>query len=306
MKVKEILQEQGIKPTKRFGQSFLTDEKIAELIIRVSEIDQEDIILEVGAGLGILTQYLCVGAKKVFAVEKDPILFRYLTQKFQDTKNLILLNRDILFLELSTLIQGSEAIQSSKAIQSSEAIRSSEAIQSSEATSQLSTKLKIVSNLPYSITNDFLYWLLSNRVFFKLCVLTLQKEVVQRIYARPGSKIYGVLSVLYQFYMELELHFLISGNSFFPRTPIVSQVISILPRNKIVGQDFSLAYEEIDESLFFKIVKTSFRERRKQLKNSLGLKIDTLGGIDLSRRPESLSFEEFLKLTHSLAHYSLL
>ncbi|MCK4307057.1 ribosomal RNA small subunit methyltransferase A [candidate division WOR-3 bacterium] len=267
MFVKEILKEQGIKPSKQFGQSFLVDEKIAERIIRLSEISQEDVVLEVGPGLGILTQYLCAYAKKVFAVEKDPLLFRYLTQKFftescgQGTKNLVLLNQDILSLKVSSL------------------------------KSQVSS-LKIVSNLPYSITNDFLYWILSNRAFFKLCILTLQKEVVQRLCAQPGSKIYGALSVFHQFYMELEQHFSISGNSFFPRTPIVSQVISILPKSRL---------KEVQEPLFFKVVKRSFQERRKQLKNSLGLKIDTAGGIDLSRRPESLSCEEFVKLTRSLS-----
>ena len=282
MFVKKILREQGIRPIKRFGQSFLADEKIAERIIRLSEISQEDVVLEVGPGLGILTQYLCAYAKKVFAVEKDPLLFRYLTQKFftescgQDTKNLVLLNQDILSLELSTLKKWAGT---------------SPAPTNSYLKSQVSSQFKVVSNLPYSITNDFLYWLLSNRAFFKLCILTLQKEVVQRLCAQPGTKIYGALSVLCQFYMELEPHFLISGNSFFPRTPIVSQVISISPKSK---------YEEIDEALFFKVVKTSFRQRRKQLKNSLGLKVDTLGGVDLSRRPESLSCEEFLKLTCSL------
>ncbi len=259
MNVGTILKEQGIRPSKRFGQNFLADENIAERIINIGEIQQNDVVLEVGPGLGILTQYLCTRAKKVFAIEKDLLLFQYLTQKFQDTKNLTLLNEDILSLKVSSL---------------------------------KASNLKVVSNLPYSITSDFLYWFLENKSFFKKSVLTLQKDVVQRLCAKCGSKIYGATSVLYQFYMELESHFLISGNLFFPRTSIISQVISITPKNKS---------KEIEESIFSKVVKTSFQQRRKQLKNSLRLKTDTAGGIDLSRRPESLSYEEFLKLACSLS-----
>ena len=261
MNVREILKHYGITPMKELGQSFLISEKIANRIVEACEIGPQDVLLEVGPGLGILTQSLCKRARKVFAVEKDTILFEFLTQKFHDTMNLTLLNKDILSQKLGV--------------------------------APLSTKFKLVSNLPYSITSDFLYWLLNNRKYIKSCVLTLQREVAQRIMASPGTKVYGALSVLFQLWMEVRPLFSISCPSFFPSPKVTSEVISIKPKRKL---------QKINEELLLKVVKTSFAKRRKQLKNSLGFKIDTLGGIDLSRRPESLGYKDFLQLTIALSH----
>lgn len=282
MNVKELLQEAGVTPSKRMGQSFLVSKKIANHIISACEIKLDDVILEVGAGLGILTELLCVYGARVFAIEKDPTLFDFLTQKFKTMNNLTLLNQDILSLELSmSLLRRYTPRKDRGSAPCKDAI----------------SKLKIVANLPYSITSDFLYWLLHNWRHIDSCILTLQKEVVQRICASPGNKIYGSISVLLQFYMQIKPLFLIPGTAFFPRSKVVSQVIALKPKSQIPA---------INEGLFFRIVHTAFAERRKKLKNSLKLKEDTISeamtscGIDLSRRPETLGYEEFVHLSRVL------
>ncbi|MDI6840845.1 MAG: 16S rRNA (adenine(1518)-N(6)/adenine(1519)-N(6))-dimethyltransferase RsmA [bacterium] len=259
MDVKEILEYQGIKPSKELGQSFLVSEKIAERIVEACEIEPDDVILEVGPGLGILTQLLVKVSHKVFAVEKDLSLFKFLEQKFQGMKTLFLLNQDVLKLNPTHITAAKP--------------------------------LKLVSNLPYSITSDFLYWLLNNRKCIQSCILTLQREVAHRLMAQPGIRAYGTLSVFFQFWMDVEPIFSIPGKFFFPSSKIVSEVISLKPK---------METQVVNEGLFLKIVKTSFAKRRKMLRNSLGLKINVIGGIDLTQRPESLSYEDFLQLAKAL------
>ncbi|MCK4353369.1 ribosomal RNA small subunit methyltransferase A [candidate division WOR-3 bacterium] len=258
-----MFKQQEIRPKKGLSQNFLLDKKVVSQIIESCEIIPTDIILEVGAGFGELTQFLIKKAYKVLAVEKDPFLFNTLNQTFRDAKNLVLFNQDILKLNFKDIVG--------------------------------TKKLKLVSNLPYSITSDFLYWLLDNRRYIKSCILTLQKEVAQKLLAKSGTKVYGALSVIFQFYMEIKPLFLISGKSFFPTSKVTSEVIYLRPKRKRT---------KVNEELFLKIVKTAFANRRKQLKNSLsalgGLKTKTFGKIDLSQRPENLSYQDFLRLTNSL------
>jgi 16S rRNA (adenine1518-N6/adenine1519-N6)-dimethyltransferase len=260
MNVKEILEKYDIHPQKRLGQSFLISEKIANRIVLACKIEPQDIILEVGAGLGILTKYLCEKRVKVFAIEKDPMLFEVLSSQFRKAKNLILLNQDILSISLKDFDFGDH-------------------------------KIKIISNLPYSITSDFLYWVLENKTFISLCVLMLQKEVAQKIYAPVGDKSYGAISVFFQFYMNIRPLFWIKGGSFFPKSKVTSQIISLEPKTYL---------PKVNEEKFFKIVHRVFAERRKKLKNSLRLKANTIGGIDLSRRPESLNYKEFVRLVNEI------
>jgi 16S rRNA (adenine1518-N6/adenine1519-N6)-dimethyltransferase len=230
-------------------------------MIEDCDITSDNLVLEVGPGLGIFTERLCDRARRVLAVEKDQILFDFLTQRFQETRNLTLMNRDILSIRLSTVC------------------------------SQQAPKFKIVSNLPFSITSDFLYWLLNNRDCVESCFLILQSEVVRRICAQPGTKTYGAISVLLQFYMNTRSLFQISGHSFFPKSNVTSEVLFLGPRDEIPA---------VNEKLFFRTVHDAFRQRRKKLRNSLAVKEDNIEGIDLSRRPESLTCEEFAILTRAL------
>jgi 16S rRNA (adenine1518-N6/adenine1519-N6)-dimethyltransferase len=259
--VRERLDELGIRPSARLSQNFLESEEIAHRMIEACDIDLDSFVVEVGPGLGIFTGYLCDRAGRIFAVEKDKTLFDFLTRRFQDASNLTLLNRDILSVRLSTL------------------------------SSEQAAKFKIISNLPFSITSDFLYWLLDNRNYVESCTVILQSEVAKRLCAEPGTKIYGALSVLLQFYMDVESLFPIRGHSFYPRSNVTSEVLFLSPRN---------AVPDVNEKLLLRTVHDAFRQRRKKLRNSLALKTDSIEGIDLSRRPESLTHEEFARLTNAL------
>lgn len=288
MNVRELLKEVGIVPSKKMGQNFLVSEKISNRIVSACAVEPDNVVFEVGAGFGILTELLCAYGARVFAIEKDSKLFDFLVQRFNTINNLTLLNQDILSIKLSTF-------------KSEISARSGYA---SDIKALPYSKFKIVSNLPYSISSAFLYWLLNNREEIDSCILTLQKEVANRIYASPGDKNYSSISVLLQFYMEINPLFLIPGDAFFPKSKVVSQVIVLKPKASTPA---------INENLFFRIVRTAFAERRKKLKNSLkrfnfsGDNCFKLNeaiipefGIDLSRRPETLSVEEFIRLTNAL------
>jgi len=259
MNIKKILQEYKIEPKKRLGQSFLINNNIANHIVATCEIGNRDIIVEVGAGFGVLTELLLKQAKHVFAIEKDPFIFTFLKQHFSEVKNLSLLNEDVLQLNLKDIVPAGS--------------------------------VKLVSNLPYSITSDFLYWLLDNRTHIRRCILTLQKEAAQRILAPFKTKEYCALSVLFQFYMTSKHLLSIPGRSFYPVSRVASEVIRISPQNN---------KKKVDNKFFNKLTKRAFSQRRKMLKNSLGLKMNIIAGINLSRRPESLNIEEFTHLANTL------
>ncbi|MBI4721970.1 MAG: ribosomal RNA small subunit methyltransferase A [Candidatus Stahlbacteria bacterium] len=257
MKVKELIEEHSIVPRKSMGQNFLTSDEVAVRIVEECNIKTGDVVLEVGTGLGILTERILAYGVKVYGVEKDSVLYGLLVERYKGMSNLFLMCGNILYIRLSDFGY---------------------------------RRIKIVSNLPYSISSDFLYWVLENRGYVDSCVLTLQKEVAQRVYAKPGSKIYGSISVLVQYYMEINRLFDISGDLFYPSSKVLSQVIVLRPKECLSA---------IDEGVFFNVVHRVFAHRRKQLKNSLGLRVSILGGIDLSRRPEELSWEEFVRLSNA-------
>jgi len=263
--IENLLKTHNLSPNKSLGQSFLNDENIVHKFIKSANISKEDIVLEIGPGLGVFTKILCEKAKKVVAIEKDKILFDFLVKEFYDIKNKVFLNKDVLCLELKTL-------------------------------GDLSGKVKLVSNVPFSITSDFLYWFLNNRDYIERSLIILQKEVVDKINAKVGSKLYGAISVFFQYYMEIVPLFKISGRAFFPATKVVAEVVSITPKKIMSTETISI----VNEKKFFNMVKAVFSHRRKQLKNSLSLKVDKLGSIDLNRRPETLDYKEFLELMSNL------
>ncbi|MDD2890466.1 MAG: 16S rRNA (adenine(1518)-N(6)/adenine(1519)-N(6))-dimethyltransferase RsmA [bacterium] len=263
--IANLLKTHNLNPSKSLGQSFLNDENIVCKFIKSANIGKEDVVLEIGPGLGVFTKILCEKAKKIVAVEKDKTLFDFLVKEFENVKNVMFFNKDILCLELRDLVNHSGGF-------------------------------KLVSNVPFSITSEFLYWFLSNKDYIERSVIILQKEVVDKINARVGSKLYGAISVFFQYYMEIVPLFKISGSAFFPSTEIVAEVVSITPKKILSTETISI----VNEKKFFNMVKMVFSHRRKQLKNTLSLKIDKLGSIDLSRRPETLNWEEFLELMSNL------
>jgi 16S rRNA (adenine1518-N6/adenine1519-N6)-dimethyltransferase len=258
MKVKEVLNEIGLHPNKELGQNFLTSEEIAERIIEASEISNDDVVIEVGPGLGILTTLLIKKAAKLYGIEKDLKLYQFLKKKFPYGISLIL--GDILEMNLNRLVQGKT--------------------------------LKVVSNLPYSITNAFLYYILKYRANIESCTITLQKEVAEKCVAQAGTKSYGPISIFLQYYANVKMRFSIPANFFYPKPEVNGMLLDLKFRKPL--------YDLKDENLFFQIVKTSFSQKRKMLKNSLRLASDRMSTIDLHRRPETLSIEEFCELTNYL------
>lgn len=258
-KVRKILKSNNLIPRKSYGQNFIIDENLAFKVVKNAAIDEADIVVEIGPGLGIFTEILCNSSGKVIAVEKDTALFNLLSKTLGNRKNVVLLNKDVLSTKLEDLLP-------------------------------CSTKCKLISNVPYSITSDFLYWLLENRGYIESCILILQKEVAERLLAKTGTKTYGAISVFFQYYMDLEKLFVISGDRMFPATKVISQVIKVSPKRCIPA---------VNEKLFSRIVKSAFSHRRRQLRNGLSsFRIQNIEERYLSRRPEELGYKEFIEITN--------
>lgn len=263
-------------PKKYLGQNFLFDPSILQRIIEVANITHNDTVVEIGPGLGSLTKMLAETAKKVIAIELDYELYKKLGEDIKGFKNIELINGDALKYPYEKL-----------------------------------EPFKVVANIPYYITTPIIFRLIESRKNLKSMTLTIQKEVAQRIVAKPdsgvprlshtawGRKDYGVLSIAVQYYGKPELKFIIPKGAFRPVPKVDSAVIhiEIFDKPKIIMTD---------EKLFFRIVKTAFAQRRKTLSNSLKpisrnikeILIDA--EIDPNRRAETLSIEEFARLADSI------
>lgn len=260
--VKTILREYNIRPSKRFGQNFLIDQNIKNKITDSIQLKREDVILEIGPGLGALTEDLNKKARRLIAVEKDKRLYSFLLNKI----DICLINDDILKYEFKDIF----------------------------------SKLVVVGNLPYSISSLILKKLIDNRSSIKSLYATVQAEFGERIVALPGTKNYGSLSCYAQFYGEPRILFKIPKGAFFPVPEVDSCFLKI-------GFEKQLN-SSIDQSLLFKIIRSSFEKRRKTILNSLASsgifksKEDTLlcltkANISPDRRPETISLQEFISLS---------
>jgi len=272
VKPKDILKSYGILPRKRFGQNFLLDKNIAKKIVHLAEIKPDDVVLEIGPGIGALTELLVETGARIIAVEIDRELFSVLAKRFSNKKNIEILNEDALEISYDELAK------------------------------KIGKKLKVVANLPYNISTLILFKFLENRNVFSNLTLMLQKEVAERITARPSCKDYGILSVFMQMFMDVKFEFNVPPSVFYPSPDVDSSVVSFhilnRPRFKI---------DNIE--MFKRVVKAAFNQRRKTLSNALkGLDashnaiVNALNdvGIDPSRRGETLSLEEFAKLGNCL------
>lgn len=255
------------RPRKRLGQNFLSDRTILEKIVSSAGVSENDTVVEVGPGYGGLTGILADRAKKVIALELDTDLFDKLKRDFSQCSNVEFVNCDVLDYPF-------EAIE---------------------------TEFKIVSNPPYYLTTPLLYKLIENRYNISTVVMTLQKEVAQRVAAPFSTKSYGSLTLYYSMFADSEICFEIGRENFYPVPEVDSAVIKI---------DFlKKARLEVDNiDVFFDIVKASFSHRRKSLKNSLrksgvikddiNLEEDLLSiGIKPIRRAETLSLDEFVRMS---------
>ncbi|MDP2862491.1 MAG: 16S rRNA (adenine(1518)-N(6)/adenine(1519)-N(6))-dimethyltransferase RsmA [Desulfobacterales bacterium] len=270
-----LLSAWNLSPKKQFGQNFLTDPKTAEMIVSRSGISKEDIVLEIGAGLGALTVPLALAAEKVYAVEKDinllPLLRTELLAKNID--NVSIMNENILDTDIE-----STAVKHGR-------------------------KIVVIGNLPYNISSQVLVKLIIQRKCLSRAVLMFQKELSERICAKPGSKDYGRISVMLRYCADIDKIADVKASLFFPKPKIDSQIIEIKFKE---SQDFPAD----DEKFFFSVIKAAFGKRRKTLKNSLSgseLGIDAqtavsalnIAGIDPARRAETLTVEEFVKLSNT-------
>lgn len=276
-KIKEIMSRHGFKISKSLGQNFLIDRNILERIIKIAGITKEDCIIEIGPGIGNLTQYIAEAAKFVVAVEIDKALIPILKDTLRDYSNIEIINEDILKIDLHKLI--GDRFQNQK--------------------------IKVVANLPYYVTTPIIMKFLEERVPIESLTVMVQKEVARRIQAEPGTKDYGSLSIAAQYYSEPNILLNVPPSVFIPQPNVESAVIKleILKEPKVDVEK---------EDLFFALIRDAFGKRRKTILNALNtgnLKLDKnlLKGIlyesniDENRRGETLSIEEYALLSNNLA-----
>ncbi len=284
--IKNLLDQRGLRPSKGLGQNFLIDKAAVRKIIEAADIQPDDTVLEVGPGLGVLTQELAKMAKRVIAVEKDRNMVEILKETLKDFKNVEVIYGDIrYFLKSDFLIQHGMLNEKTFHVN----VRKSN-----------SPGYKVVGNLPFYLTAHLIRQFLERTEDGPLyAVFVVQKEVAQRICAKPPDQ--NLLAVSVQFYAEPKIISYISKNSFWPSPEVDAAIIKITPRTQNI--------QTSGVCTFFKIVKAGFSHPRKQLINnlSLGLDIDKEktgewlfeNGIQPSRRAETLSVDDWRNLTKS-------
>ena len=275
MDVRGLLKQWGLRPSKGLGQNFLVNQATLEKIVAAAKLTPDDVVLEVGAGLGTLTERLARHAGHVVAVELDQRLLPVLQSVLADFDNITLIQGDILILDPAALISAANIQHPVSSIQ-----------------------YKVVANLPYYITSAVLRHLLEASLKPQRMVITVQREVAERIVAKPGQM--SLLAVSVQFYGRPRLLFRIKPGSFYPSPEVESAVVGIdLHATPPVPVE--------DTAAFFRVVRAGFAQRRKQLRNSLAAGLrqspDEVAAklrkvsVDPRRRAQTLSLEEWAKVT---------
>lgn len=276
--IRELKRKFGFRFSESLGQNFLTDREAIGNIVAGSGISEDDLVIEIGPGIGSLTAAAADKAKKVISIEIDIGLMPILAFTLRDYDNIVTINEDILKTDLNALISEQRRIEYYDAV-------------------------RIIGNLPYYITTPILMKLLEERINAESITAMVQKEVAERIASPPGSRIYGALSVAVQYYTEPAIIMEVPREKFIPVPKVDSAVINMKLRDE---PPVKLA----DEELFFRVIKAGFGQRRKTLLNSL----HTLGiskadinaclgnlGIDSRRRAETLSIDEFAAIANRFA-----
>lgn len=272
----EILKKYNFSFQKKFGQNFLIDTHVLEKIIEESEITEEDCVLEIGPGIGTMTQYLAENARKVVAVEIDKALIPILSDTLSAYDNVVVINDDILKVDIEGICKEYNE----------------------------GKPIKVVANLPYYITTPIIMGLFESHVPLKSITIMVQKEVADRMQEGPGSKEYGALSLAVQYFARPEIVANVPPNCFMPRPNVGSAVIKLTRYE-------APPVEVDDEKYMFSLIRASFNQRRKTLANGLsggGLGLtremvtDALKEMDLSEtiRGEALSLEHFARLSNIL------
>jgi 16S rRNA (adenine1518-N6/adenine1519-N6)-dimethyltransferase len=249
-----------VKPKKYLGQHFLKDQNTARKIVEHLLADKAEVILEIGPGTGVLSRFLIERKKEFYFIELDQESVDYLKQQMPEFSDRILFH-DFLKLDLVSLTK---------------------------------KQVAIIGNFPYNISSQILFKVLENKEQIPEVVGMFQKEVAERVACKPGSKVYGILSVLVQAYYNVEYLFTVNETVFYPPPKVKSGVIRLTRK-----QNYRLA---CDERIFSRIVKASFNQRRKVMRNSLKgfMGVESVEPFLLSMRPEQLSFEKFIEIAQQM------
>lgn len=270
---RRLLSTHGLRPKKRWGQCFLIDRNILGKVVEAGELRAGDRVLEIGAGVGVLTAALAERCRRVIAVEIDPQLFQILQEELGGREQVVLVQRDILELELEPLLQGG--------------------------------RWKVIANLPYYLATPLLTRLLMSHRHFSLLLVMVQQEVAERLTASPGEKTYGSLTVLCQYHADIDIVARVSRNAFYPAPQVDSALVRlrVLPTPRVRPKD---------PDLYFRLVRAAFAYRRKTLINALTragwIPVDRQrlaaivegARIDPHRRGETLTLQEFQVLADQL------
>mgnify|MGYP000312316524 FL=1 len=276
---KFIMKKYNIRANKSLGQNFLINEEVVKNIVECSKIEKEDLVIEIGPGLGTLTKYLLEKAGKVICIELDTKMLQILEDRFSLYDNFELINNDVLKVDLKNIIE-------------------------KEKTQGKIKQVKIVANLPYYITTPIIMKLLEEELELESITVMIQKEVADRLIAIPGEKNTGAITYSVYYYASSEAIMEVPNSSFIPEPEVTSKVIKLNIRKEP-------AVTPKDKEKMFKIIKYAFTQKRKTLLNSLtnnkifenkqqGIEILNSLQINENCRPEELTLEQFKKISDNL------
>lgn len=274
---RQIMEQHDFSLKKKFGQNFLIDQNILEGIVKGAELDENDVVIEIGPGIGSLTQYIAERVQEVVAIEIDQSLIPILQETLKEYTNVTIIQQDVLKVDLNQLIQEKWN----------------------------GRRVKVVANLPYYITTPIIMALFESHIPLVSITVMIQKEVADRMQAKPSTKDYGALSLAVQFYSNPEVVLQVPPSCFIPQPKVGSSVIRLTytDKNKVSFED---------DAFLFKVIRGAFQQRRKTLVNTLAHQNDlnvskdqvhsVLESMDLSPtiRGEALALDQFMELSKRL------
>lgn len=282
-RTKEILAKYDLKAKKSLGQNFIIDTNILRNIVDAGDVDKDTTVIEIGPGIGALTEQIAKQAKEVFAFEIDDRLLPVLDDTLSPYDNITIFHQDILQVDFK---------------------------QFEEEYLSDASRIVVIANLPYYITTPIIMALLESDLLVQTMVLMMQKEVASRLEAKPSTKAYGSLSIALQYYTEVDVAFTVPRTVFMPQPNVESAIIRLDIRPEPI-------VKVKDQALFMKLVRASFQQRRKTIWNNLRKSLEfkeqeeglreafVHSGIDPSRRGESLTIQEFAQLADAISESGL-
>ena len=282
-RTKEILAKYDLKAKKSLGQNFIIDTNILRNIVDAGDVDKDTTVIEIGPGIGALTEQIAKQAKEVFAFEIDDRLLPVLDDTLSPYDNITIFHQDILQVDFK---------------------------QFEEEHLSDASRIVVIANLPYYITTPIIMALLESDLLVQTMVLMMQKEVASRLEAKPSTKAYGSLSIALQYYTEVEVAFTVPRTVFMPQPNVESAIIRLDIRPEPI-------VKVKDQALFMKLVRASFQQRRKTIWNNLRKSLEfkeqeeglreafVHSSIDPSRRGESLTIQEFAQLADAISESGL-